>query len=83
MAKVVGGSFGRIQFTPDLVPADLVGTRIYNGKTGEFNTEISTDIAMDMLLGPLFLRVLSGESAIDNHFAENYPKQALIALRAA
>src|SRR5690349_18602353 len=48
MAKVVGGSFGRIQFTPDLVPADLVGTRIYNGKTGEFNTE----------LGPIFCNLL-------------------------
>src|SRR5262245_46282463 len=34
LAQVVGGSFGRIQFTPDLVPADLTGTRIYNSKTG-------------------------------------------------
>ena len=32
------GSFKRIQFTPDLVPADLIGTRIYNQKTGEFAT---------------------------------------------
>ncbi len=48
IAKVVGGSFGRIQFTPDLVPADLVGTRIYNGKTGEFATE----------LGPVFVNLL-------------------------
>src|SRR5689334_10771265 len=37
LAQVVGGSFGRVQFTPDLVPADLTGTRIYNAKTGEFN----------------------------------------------
>jgi AcrR family transcriptional regulator len=51
-------------------------------KNGEFNTELDTDIAMDMLLGPLFLRVLSGESALDNSFAEKYPRQALIALRA-
>lgn len=48
LAQVVGGSFGRIQFTPDLVPADLTGTRIYNGKTGEFSTE----------LGPLFANLL-------------------------
>jgi MoxR-like ATPase len=38
LAEAIGGEFKRIQFTPDLVPADLVGTRIYNQKTGEFNT---------------------------------------------
>src|SRR5687768_4640075 len=40
LAQVVGGTFGRVQFTPDLIPADLIGTRIYNGKTGEFTTEL-------------------------------------------
>ena len=44
LAEAIGGEFKRIQFTPDLVPADLVGTRIYNQKTGEFNTS----------LGPVF-----------------------------
>ena len=44
MAEVVGGSFRRIQFTPDLVPADLVGTRIYRPDTGRFEIE----------LGPVF-----------------------------
>src|SRR5881398_3725258 len=44
LAQVVGGSFKRIQFTPDLVPADLVGTRIYRPDTGRFDTE----------LGPVF-----------------------------
>jgi MoxR-like ATPase len=44
----VRGSFKRIQFTPDLVPADLVGTRIYNQKTGEFGTS----------LGPVFANLL-------------------------
>src|SRR5919201_734845 len=48
LAKVVGGTFGWVQFTPDLVPADLVGTRIYNGRTGEFTTE----------LGPVFANLL-------------------------
>jgi MoxR-like ATPase len=48
MAQVVGGTFGRVQFTPDLVPSDLVGTRIYNGRTGEFTTE----------LGPIFANLL-------------------------
>src|SRR4051812_20543232 len=38
LARTMRGTFRRIQFTPDLVPADLVGTRIYNQKTGEFTT---------------------------------------------
>jgi MoxR-like ATPase len=38
LAETLHGSFRRIQFTPDLVPADLVGTRIFNQKTGEFST---------------------------------------------
>ena len=38
VAQTIGGEFKRIQFTPDLVPADLVGTRIYNQQSGEFNT---------------------------------------------
>lgn len=37
LAKVIDTGFKRIQFTPDLLPADLVGTMIYNQKTGEFN----------------------------------------------
>ncbi|GAA5335419.1 AAA family ATPase [Thermus hydrothermalis] len=48
LAEALGGSFKRIQFTPDLVPADLLGTRIYNPKEGEFRTE----------LGPIFAHLL-------------------------
>ncbi|MBE0696815.1 MAG: MoxR family ATPase, partial [Anaerolineaceae bacterium] len=48
MSEAIGGEFKRIQFTPDLVPADLIGTRIYNQKTGEFNTS----------LGPVFTNLL-------------------------
>src|SRR6187399_3468912 len=48
LAQSIGGDFKRIQFTPDLVPADLVGTRIYNQKTGEFTTS----------LGPVFTNFL-------------------------
>src|SRR5205809_5523401 len=48
LAEAIGGEFKRIQFTPDLVPADLIGTRIYNQKTGEFNTA----------LGPVFTNLL-------------------------
>ena len=48
LAKVLQGTFKRIQFTPDLLPADLVGTRVYNQKTSEFSIE----------LGPVFANLL-------------------------
>ena len=48
LAQSIGGQFHRIQFTPDLVPSDLVGTRIYNQKLGEFQTS----------LGPVFTNLL-------------------------
>ncbi len=48
LAKAIRGSFKRIQFTPDLLPADLVGTQIYNQKTSEFST----------VLGPVFANLL-------------------------
>src|SRR4029434_336201 len=41
LARTMRGSFRRIQFTPDLVPADLVGTRIYNQKTGDFSASLA------------------------------------------
>src|SRR5437762_6385985 len=47
-AQVSGGAAGRIQFTPDLVPADLIGTRIYNPGRGDFSTE----------LGPVFCNLV-------------------------
>ncbi|HEX7383760.1 MAG TPA: MoxR family ATPase [Burkholderiaceae bacterium] len=48
LAAALRGSFKRIQFTPDLVPADLVGTRIFNPRSGEFSTA----------LGPVFTHLL-------------------------
>src|SRR5712691_7531115 len=52
LAQAISGDFKRIQFTPDLVPADLVGTRIYNQRTGDFQTS----------LGPVFCNLrLAGE----------------------
>ena len=48
LAQVIGGEFQRIQFTPDLVPADLVGTRIYNQRDGEFQVS----------LGPVFANLV-------------------------
>jgi MoxR-like ATPase len=48
LAAAIGGQFQRIQFTPDLVPADLTGTRVYRQHTGEFETQ----------LGPVFTNLL-------------------------
>ena len=48
LAAAVGGQFQRIQFTPDLVPADLTGTRVYRQHIGEFETS----------LGPVFTNLL-------------------------
>src|SRR5437773_5872821 len=48
LAAAIGGQFQRIQFTPDLVPADLTGTRVYHQHTGEFQTQ----------LGPVFTNLL-------------------------
>jgi MoxR-like ATPase len=44
LARAVGGAFHRIQFTPDLLPSDLIGTQVYNPKTGEWSVK----------LGPVF-----------------------------
>ncbi|SDZ11708.1 MoxR-like ATPase [Micromonospora pattaloongensis] len=48
LATVVGGSFARVQFTPDLVPADIIGTRIYRQSSEKFDVE----------LGPVFVNFL-------------------------
>src|SRR5688500_10243555 len=48
LAQAINTQFQRIQFTPDLLPADLLGTLIYNPKTGEFTTK----------RGPLFSNII-------------------------
>ena len=48
LAQSLDGSFSRLQFTPDLLPADVIGTRIYNTGTGEFTTKV----------GPVFANVV-------------------------
>ena len=48
LARTLRGTFKRIQFTPDLLPADLVGTRMYNQRSGDFST----------VLGPVFANLL-------------------------
>jgi MoxR-like ATPase len=51
VAAAIDGDFKRVQFTPDLVPADLVGTRVYDQRSGEFQT----------WLGPVFTNLLLGD----------------------
>jgi MoxR-like ATPase len=48
LARAVGGSFKRVQFTPDLLPSDIVGTRIFDQKNGDFATA----------LGPIFANIV-------------------------
>jgi MoxR-like ATPase len=48
LAETVGGTFGRVQFTPDLLPSDLVGSRVFNPRTGDLTTEV----------GPVFANLL-------------------------
>jgi len=48
LAKAIGGSFSRVQFTPDLMPADIIGTTVYRGGTGKFETR----------KGPVFCDIL-------------------------
>ena len=90
--RIIAGIIAESQGNPEVLDLlyekflkDRIGPlyeKIEEGKAnGEFNPTINTEIALDMLVGPLFLRVLSGEHGIDNNFAENYPPQALLALR--
>ena len=58
LSEAVGGTFGRVQFTPDLLPSDLVGSRVYNVRTGELTTEV----------GPVFVNpVTPGNDALPTH----------------
>jgi MoxR-like ATPase len=45
LAQAIGGEFQRIQFTPDLVPADIVGSRVFNQKQGEFQVSLGPVVA--------------------------------------
>ncbi|MEZ5218709.1 MAG: AAA family ATPase [Ilumatobacteraceae bacterium] len=48
LSRAVGGSFARVQFTPDLLPSDITGTRVYRGSSERFDVE----------LGPIFVNFL-------------------------
>ncbi|WP_157387898.1 AAA family ATPase [Nocardia terrae] len=71
-AKVVGGSFSRVQFTPDLVPTDLVGTRIYRQGREEFDTELGPVVANFVLADEINRAPAKVQSALLEVMAERH-----------
>lgn len=71
-ARVIGGSFSRIQFTPDLVPSDLVGTRIYRQGREEFDTEIGPVSANFLLADEINRAPAKVQSALLEVMAERH-----------
>jgi MoxR-like ATPase len=71
LANVAGGSFNRIQFTPDLLPADIVGTRIYRGSTETFDTELGPIMANFVLADEINRAPAKVQSALLEAMAEH------------
>ncbi|MGC5245804.1 AAA family ATPase [Gordonia sp. DT219] len=71
-AKVVGGSFSRVQFTPDLVPTDLIGTRIYRQGREEFDTELGPVVANFLLADEINRAPAKVQSALLEVMAERH-----------
>ncbi|WP_040779876.1 chaperone MoxR1 [Nocardia pneumoniae] len=71
-AKVVGGSFARVQFTPDLVPTDLIGTRIYRQGREEFDTELGPVVANFVLADEINRAPAKVQSALLEVMAERH-----------
>jgi MoxR-like ATPase len=71
-ARVVGGSFSRIQFTPDLVPADLLGTRIYRAGREQFDTELGPVVANFVLTDEINRAPAKVQSALLEVMAERH-----------
>ncbi|MDT5095888.1 MAG: MoxR-like ATPase [Mycobacterium sp.] len=69
-AKVVGGTFARIQFTPDLVPTDIVGTRIYRMGREEFDIELGPVVANFLLADEINRAPAKVQSALLEVMAE-------------
>ncbi|HEY8057533.1 MAG TPA: MoxR family ATPase [Acidimicrobiales bacterium] len=72
LAKVVGGSFVRIQFTPDLLPADIVGTRIYRGSSESFDVELGPVFANFVLTDEVNRAPAKVQSALLEVMAERH-----------
>ncbi|MBH0774817.1 MoxR family ATPase [Nocardia sp. NEAU-351] len=71
-AKVVGGSFSRVQFTPDLVPTDLIGTRIYRQGREQFDTELGPVVANFVLADEINRAPAKVQSALLEVMAERH-----------
>jgi len=71
LADVVGGSFKRVQFTPDLVPADLVGTRIYRPDSGSFDVELGPVLCNFLLADEINRAPAKVQSALLEVMQEN------------
>jgi MoxR-like ATPase len=72
VAKVVGGSFSRLQFTPDLVPADILGTRIYRQGREEFDVELGPVVANFVLADEINRAPAKVQSALLEVMAERH-----------
>jgi MoxR-like ATPase len=71
LAEVVGGTFVRIQFTPDLIPSDLVGTRIYRASTEAFDVELGPVFANFVLADEINRAPAKVQSALLEVMAES------------
>ncbi|MBA8824770.1 MoxR-like ATPase [Saccharopolyspora lacisalsi] len=71
-ASVVGGSFSRLQFTPDLVPADLLGTRIYRQSSEQFDVELGPVLANFVLADEINRAPAKVQSALLEVMAERH-----------
>jgi MoxR-like ATPase len=71
-AKVVGGSFTRVQFTPDLVPADILGTRIYRQGSEKFDVELGPVVANFVLADEINRAPAKVQSAMLEVMAERH-----------
>ncbi|MCE3550038.1 MoxR family ATPase [Pseudonocardia sp. RS11V-5] len=72
VAKVVGGSFARLQFTPDLVPSDILGTRIYRQGREEFDVELGPVVANFVLADEINRAPAKVQSAMLEVMAERH-----------
>ena len=64
LAQTLNGTFSRLQFTPDLLPADVIGTRIYNAETHEFSTRIGPVFANIVLADEIYRAPAKVQSAL-------------------
>ncbi|WP_232322876.1 AAA family ATPase [Hoyosella altamirensis] len=72
LAQVIGGSFSRVQFTPDLVPTDLIGTRIYRQGREQFDTELGPVVANFVLADEINRAPAKVQSALLEVMAERH-----------